>query len=658
MATLYITSTNATGSGTLYSLIKSASPGDVITPDPEIFGVGERVEITFESAVKFIVPVTIDAGKTRLIWRRRNSGLIIDNRDYYGFSDFDARGVAFLGRLLLSGDASTLLKCNFYNCIFGGFDYDYNSLHCTGNAKLTLYDCALICGKGSAFAANIAGAEYTFYRCTFAANKKNTSTDGRQGAVYVDCIDEPDLATAQFVNVPTSIDDVDVTKWEEYDFTPLPSSPYAAGAASAEGLSDLNGNRRGYLDDDGATQYALGAYEVKKADYFYSGEGDSFNDPAVWIADPTIGAAPETIAQGGFYIGANASFIDLPPVGSLVQVQGAKEVVLQNGGDVEKVVLGDGARMTFNSPSTLAYLAAGANSSIKIDAPAKTIVAITENAAFDGPFLAAAANRAYLAAPVDSDLSNVSYSNVYSTVYGAGASDFSAKRYRSRVELSWNSDDETLPVLVEKYLDDGTRGGALLTSASPVEFNVAEGTTTFSLCDGVNLYEQSVYWDGYPARQWSAFLETKITDPEPPTWAGLAMDTVYTTGSTIRPNQSVSVLARIYDSFHPDIVLLNAGDNIYSVTYTATRKIVRDFATTWTTIDGHSEVDAGAECVLPEVKISDAWKVDDVGYSFVLTPDVTSSPLFATAGDYRLAVTIKTADSNPVVLYYDFTVED
>ena len=65
MATLYVTSTNATGSGTLYNLIQNASPGDVITPDPEVFGVGERVEITLSAYLNFTCGgVTIDGGKT------------------------------------------------------------------------------------------------------------------------------------------------------------------------------------------------------------------------------------------------------------------------------------------------------------------------------------------------------------------------------------------------------------------------------------------------------------------------------------------------------------------------------------------------------------------------------------------------------------------
>ena len=114
MATLYITNTNATGSRTLVAALEAAQTGDTIAPDPTLFAAGERVVISLAAPLRIPVSVAIDAGKTRLILTE-NSGAVIDARDVTGFNDFDARGVAFIGRVLVGGDSATTLNCNFYN---------------------------------------------------------------------------------------------------------------------------------------------------------------------------------------------------------------------------------------------------------------------------------------------------------------------------------------------------------------------------------------------------------------------------------------------------------------------------------------------------------------------------------------------------------------
>ena len=284
MTTRYFSNNAATGNGSLYEAVMTASAGDIITPDPSVFGVGERVEITLASELRIPVALTIDAGKTRLILTCANGG-VIDCREATGFNDFDARCVAFVGRVVVGGDSSTTLNCNFYKCVFKSIIDTRHSLHCMGYSNLNVYDSAFVCGASNPFYAAITGAKYIFTRCTFAANKKNDISIGRQQATYIDCIDNTDLATAGFANVPSSLDAVDITKWEEYDFTPLPSSQYATGATTGTGETDIHANHRGW-ENGGETSYALGVYEVIKADYYFKpGSETSFNSVSSWATN-------------------------------------------------------------------------------------------------------------------------------------------------------------------------------------------------------------------------------------------------------------------------------------------------------------------------------------------------------------------------------------
>ena len=70
MATIFFTNTNQIGDGSLYQTVLDAQEGDVVAPDPTVFGVGERVVIDFADLLKIERAITIDAGKTRLILRK------------------------------------------------------------------------------------------------------------------------------------------------------------------------------------------------------------------------------------------------------------------------------------------------------------------------------------------------------------------------------------------------------------------------------------------------------------------------------------------------------------------------------------------------------------------------------------------------------------
>ena len=451
MATIFFTNTNQIGDGSLYQTVLDAQEGDVVAPDPTVFGVGERVVIDFADILKIERPITIDAGKTRLILRRTTASAvprdILIDCVYSTIVSFNARGVAFNGRVLVGGSGQ---KHRFDKCIFGGFSTVRNSFHTTGNCNVEFNDCAFICGAGSPFYGTSTKSSYKFTRCTIAANKANETTSGRIAATYVDCIDEPDLSTAGFANVPTSLDAVDVTKWEEYDFSPLPSSPFATGATSAENETDILGSRRGYLDATGATQYAIGAYEVKKADYFYSGEGSSFNDPSAWISDLTTQERASEISSGVFYIDSSATFTDAPPERSSAIVAGPSRVEIGDACVLDEIRAGARSTIAFKNAVIASSFDLRDESTVEI-IPGDVIA--LDTLTFGAGASAKSSGRAYLSAP-EADASQLTTENVVVGQRGAGLTGFFAVVKRAgEVALSWTCKDSSVPIVVERRVD-------------------------------------------------------------------------------------------------------------------------------------------------------------------------------------------------------------
>ena len=451
MATIFFTNTNQIGDGSLYQTVLDAQEGDVVAPDPTVFGVGERVVIDFADILKIERPITIDAGKTRLILRKTTVSAvprdILIDCVYSTIVSFNARGVAFNGRVLVGGSGQ---KHRFDKCIFGGFSTVRNSFHTTGNCNVEFNDCAFICGAGSPFYGTSTKSSYKFTRCTIAANKANETTSGRIAATYVDCIDEPDLSTAGFANVPTSLDAVDVTKWEEYDFSPLPSSPFATGATSAENETDILGSRRGYLDATGATQYAIGAYEVKKADYFYSGEGSSFNDPSAWISDLTTQERASEISSGVFYIDSSATFTDAPPERSSAIVAGPSRVEIGDACVLDEIRAGARSTIAFKNAVIASSFDLRDESTVEI-IPGDVIA--LDTLTFGAGASAKSSGRAYLSAP-EADASQLTTENVVVGQRGAGLTGFFAVVKRAgEVALSWTCKDSSVPIVVERRVD-------------------------------------------------------------------------------------------------------------------------------------------------------------------------------------------------------------
>lgn len=121
--------------------------------------------------------------------------------------------------------------------------------------------------------------------------------------------------------------------------------------------------------------------------------------------------------------------------------------------------------------------------------------------------------------------------------------------------------------------------------------------------------------------------------------------------------QAVTILAQIYDAFAPSSLLLNNGSNIDEIEYTAYFIQNGAFSNgTPVPISGHTAVDVSTDALLSSAIITDNWTIDNVGFNFILTPDVTEHPIFTQTGEYSFKITITPTSGNPIVFYVPVNV--
>lgn len=668
MATIFFTNTNQIGDGSLYQTVLDAQEGDVVAPDPTVFGVGERVVIDFADILKIERPITIDAGKTRLILRRTTASAVpkdvLIDCVYSTIVSFNARGIAFNGRVLVGGSGQ---KHRFDKCIFGGFATVRNSFHTTGNCDVEFNDCAFICGAGSPFYGTSTKSSYKFTRCTIAANKANESSSGRVAATYVDCIDEPDLATAGFANVPTSLDAVDVTKWEEYDFAPLPSSPFATGATSAENETDILGSRCGYVDANGATQYAVGAFEVVNANYYLApnvGSTARFTDPSIWRTERGGNVATEVVEAGVFYVDGTVTFIDAPPVGASIVVAGPSRVEIGADCIFEEIRVGSRSELEFKGTASGSSLDLRDESIIEI-APGtiNTVDSLTNGSGVT----IKSSSRSYFSAPVIIP-TLFETENVVVGVRGAGLTGFyAAAKNSNEVALSWSCKDSSVPIVIERRIDGEwtTAIASALGLTATVPFGSEPVELIFSdwrAWDGNAFLTASPfyakvdffkYWSGVDA---TVSVNEWIVDP-------LVVNEWITDTLTLKAgemgyrNENALFLALIKN---PLSGVLLQPEEVSGITATFYKVGGWSSPNVWTPVDGWVDVTVPSDSVLPApidvetlTQSGTTWSRDE-GPNFSWTPNTTTSTPFTDNGSYVVQVKIVLKDGkNPIVATFN-----
>ena len=274
--------------------------------------------------------------------------------------------------------------------------------------------------------------------------------------------------------------------------------------------------------------------------------------------------------------------------------------------EVDCVEIADGAVATFVGPDRI--LAARESASV-------------------GAAAVRSETNGFLAAPSFECSADAAFTNVERCGYGAGISALTAVAVGpDAVRVAWTAQVPERGALIQRETAGAWTTVAANASVSPITVG-----TQFSVVVMGTATERA-------EQNWEAVVAT------------VGVTASVTTG------QSVTVLARIFDAFDSDAPLINDGTNVVSVTYTCSRATNGLFDELVTPVQGHENVDAGADCVLASVQNSDAWTADAVGYNFVLTPDTRNYPLFEKEGEYQIKVTVVLTAGNPIVFYAPISV--
>lgn len=671
MATIYFTSTNATGDGTLYNAVQSAKSGDVVSPDPTVFGVGERVEIDFVDILRVEELITLDAAGTNLILTKtKTSGnipsYVLIDTSYSVIMGFDARGITFKGRVLIGDNMSTF---RFYNCRFGGFPKEYNSVHTVGYCTIEMYDCALTCGYASGFFGSSTKGAYSFTRCTIAANKTNETSSARIAATYVDCVDEPDLATVGFTNVPTSLADVDVTKLEEYDFAPLPSSPFATGGTTGAGATDILGNKRGWTDESGSTQYAVGAFEVVKADYFLSKDAPSsvsFNEPSTWKTTRGGNATPEVVGTGVFYLDESKTFTDAPPEGASVVVAGPSRVEIGDACVLDEIRAGARSTVAFKGAVRASSFDLRDESTVEIR---QDDVVALDSLTYGAGVSLKSTGRAYLSAP-GVDATSFNAENVVVGQRGANLSGFYADRKSSdALVFTWTPKSSSASIVIEQRVGDSWTTAA---TASGLTATIDGFDESFALN-----YDDWRAWDGdaffFSTPPWSKTdffrywngVETAVSVSE---WTitSLVASEWTTTTYTARANdmgyrnENALFLALIKN---PLTGKLLSPDEVSSITATLYKVGGWAAPNEWAAVEAWTSVPVPIDSILytpiapSTLTGADLTWTKEEGPNFSWAPATTDNVLFSENGSYVMQVKFVLKDGkNPIVATFSAKV--
>ena len=275
MATLYITSTANTGTGTLRTLISRASDGDTIQPDPTLFPKGTLCNVSLTATLSITKNLTIQGGQTRLVISSSGSNFYIEHGSsnvkpgYVNYTDVNFRGfyTTSSGAIRSSNCAShTFLRCSF--CGIKGYTapvtFSYLSV-----AWIVFQDCAFYGNIATQNSSNAGGALYfasatiaekcSLINCTMGANYRayNSSRYNYSKSPVVVNLVSTAAQEAQWKTPPASTYGYSTwtaTSYQTMNPRPSASASWRTGATSTSSTIDLAGYPR-------KTNGALGAFE-------------------------------------------------------------------------------------------------------------------------------------------------------------------------------------------------------------------------------------------------------------------------------------------------------------------------------------------------------------------------------------------------------------
>lgn len=275
MATLYITSTANTGTGTLRNLISSASAGDVIQPSPTLFPSGTVCEVSLTATLSITKNLTIQGGQTRLVISSSGSNFYIAHGtsssipSYINYTDVDFRGFYSSSNGAIRCQYCqnhTFLRCSF--CGIKGYSapvaVSYSSI-----VSVVFQDCAFYGNIATQNSSNAGGALYfgsttiagkcSLINCTLGANYRyyNSSRYNYGKSPSTTNIVNSAAQEAEWKTPPESTYGYSTwtaTSYQSMNPRPSASASWRTGATSTSSTVDLDGNAR-------RSNGALGAYE-------------------------------------------------------------------------------------------------------------------------------------------------------------------------------------------------------------------------------------------------------------------------------------------------------------------------------------------------------------------------------------------------------------
>lgn len=275
MATLYITSTANTGTGTLRNLISSATAGDVIQPSPTTFPSGTVCNVSLTATLSITKNLTIQGGQTRLVLSSSGSNFYIGHGtsssipSYINYTDVDFRGFysSSSGAIRCQYCQNhTFLRCSF--CGIKGYSapvaVSYSSV-----VSVVFQDCAFYGNIATQNSSNAGGALYfasttiagkcSLINCTLGANYRyyNSSRYNYGKSPLTTNIVNSAAQEAEWKTPPASTYGYSTwtaTSYQAMNPRPSASASWRTGATSTTSTTDLDGKAR-------KTNGALGAYE-------------------------------------------------------------------------------------------------------------------------------------------------------------------------------------------------------------------------------------------------------------------------------------------------------------------------------------------------------------------------------------------------------------
>ena len=324
------------------------------------------------------------------------------------------------------------------------------------------------------------------------------------------------------------------------------------------------------------------------------------------------------------------------------------------------LVAAAGASVSVASAQTVDWLDVAATGSLTLAAQVvltvQRCVTVTTGSA-----ISASTGRAYLVAPALDAAAAATLSNVVVCVSGAGAANFAA----TTAGMTWNATDSSKPVLLE-LVSSGVYTTIAQTAGTSYTTTLASGATV-RLFDGVTFLSATVPAPPSPSgdfdfHAWGVYGATITVSVGVPFLTTTQTASAYTVTQDFilmsdyyNAGESPVLMARIQDS-KTGAIITNAS--VSSISYSAYSTSSGWGIQTRTPVEGHEDVPVTASDALKAALVTNdpRWTVDTTGYNFIFEPDCRQAPIFPTAGEYVVVVTINFTNANPLPVVFNVSV--